>query len=168
MAGGAQLPRRSRLPFQTPTKDVESQQTFKDMVVSRRSGARVARGVEEISKACVHKEFYWEKRGDHGPAKYDVSFENVEQSLQAWVGLDFVLKAGAENGTNLTHHAKHVQLSPSIETSLEYVNLKKRIFEVKLQYLDSLAAIVPTLPPHDSAASADCSHRFQMEESLVF
>lgn len=128
----------------------------------------MARGVEEISKACVHKEFYWEKRGDHGPAKYDVSFENVEQSLQAWVGLDFVPKAGAENGTNLTHHAKHVQLSPSIETSLEYVNLKKRINEVKLQYLDSLAAIVPTLPPHDSAASADCSHRFQMEESLVF
>lgn len=72
----------------------------------------------------VYKEFYWEKRGDHGPAKYDVSFENVEQSLQAWVGLDFVPKAGAENGTNLTQH--------------------------------------------DSAASADCSHRFQMEESLVF
>ena len=116
----------------------------------------------------VYKEFFWEKRGDHGPVEHNASFDNMVQTLQRWVGLDVVSKTSTGRSKHIRDHIQHKGLSTSTESSPIYTSLKNRIHEMKLEYLDSLSTNTRGLATQDSAAFVDCSHRFEMKESQVF
>lgn len=116
----------------------------------------------------VYKEFFWEKRGDHGPVEHNASFDNMVQTLQRWVGLDVVPKTSTGHSKHIRDHIQHKGLSTSTESSPIYTSLKNRIHEMKLEYLDSLSTNTRGLATQDSAAFVECSHRFEMKESQIF